>query len=55
MICLSETYLDSSFADDELRLYFKGFTFIRENNPHNYKRGEISTFGCSPCECSKFR
>ena len=41
MICLSKTYLDSSYADDDPRLNLKNFTLIREGNPHNCKRGGV--------------
>ena len=42
MTCLFETYLDSSYADDDTRLDVKDFTLIRANNSHNCKRGEVS-------------
>ena len=35
MICLSKTYLDSSYADDDTRLNLKDFILIRADNPHN--------------------
>ena len=44
MICLSETYLDSSCADDDTRLNLKDFTLIRAGNPHNCKRGGVSIY-----------
>ena len=44
MIFLSETYLDSSYADDDTRLNLKDFTLIRADNPHNCKRGGVSIF-----------
>ena len=44
MICLSETYLDSSYADDDTRLNLKDFTLIRADNPHNCKKGGVSIF-----------
>ena len=44
MICLSETYLDSSYADDNTRLNLKDFTLIRTDNPHNCKRGRVSIY-----------
>ena len=39
MICLSETYLDPPYADDDIRLNLKDFTLIRADNAHNCKRG----------------
>ena len=44
MICLSETYLDSSYADDDTQLNLKDFTLIRTDNPHNCKRGGVSIY-----------
>ena len=34
-ICFPETYLDSSYVDDDSRLNLKDFTLIRADNPHN--------------------
>ena len=42
MICFSETYLDSSYLDDDSRLNLKDFTLIRADNLHNCKRGGVS-------------
>ena len=44
MICLSETYLDPSYADDHAQLNLKDFTLIRADNPHNCKRGGVSIY-----------
>ena len=44
MICLSETYLDSSYANNDTRLNLKDFTLIRAENPHNCKRGGVSVY-----------
>ena len=44
MICLSETYLDFSYADDDTQLILKDFTFIRADNPHDCKRGGVSIY-----------
>ena len=38
MICLSETYLESSYTEADPRLNLKDFTFIRADNPHSCKR-----------------
>ena len=43
-ICLSETYLDFSYADDDSRLNLKDFTLIRADNPHNCKKGGVSIY-----------
>ena len=39
LICLSETYLDSSFAADDISLTIKGYNLIRADHPLNIKRG----------------
>ena len=44
MICLSKTYLDSFYADDDSRLNLKDFTLIQADNPHNCKRGGASIY-----------
>ena len=42
MICLSETYFNSSYADDDPRLTLKDFTLIWADNSHNCKQGGAS-------------
>ena len=44
MILLSETYLDSSYVNDNKRLNLKDFTLIRADNPHNCKRDGVSIY-----------
>ena len=44
MICLSETYLYSTYADDDTRLNLKDFALIRADNPHNCQRGGVSIY-----------
>ena len=44
MICLSETYLNSSYADNDTWLNLKDFTLIGADNPHNCNRGGISIY-----------
>ena len=44
MICISESYLDSSYADDDPQLNLKDFTLIREDNLNNCKRGGVSIY-----------
>ena len=41
MICLSE---DSSYADNDTRLYLKDFTLISADHPHNCERGGGSIY-----------
>ena len=42
MVCLSETYLDSSYTYDTTQL--KDFTLIRADNPHNCKTGGVGIY-----------
>ena len=44
MICLSKTYLDSSYADNDTRPNLKYCTLIRADNPHNCKRDGVSIY-----------
>ena len=44
MIYLSETYFDSSYADDDTRLHWKDFTLIRAGNRHSCKRDGVSIY-----------
>ena len=41
MICISETYLDSSFPNDDPRLNLPGYNVVRTDNPNNVKRGGV--------------
>ena len=44
LICLSETYLDSSHVDGNALLKLKDFTLIRADNPHNCNNGGVSVY-----------
>ena len=44
LIYLSETYLDSSYANDDIRLNLKDFNLIRADNSHNCNRDGISIY-----------
>ena len=39
IICLPETYLDSSVAPDDGNLEISGYSLVRSDNPSNNKRG----------------
>ena len=41
IICLSETYLDSSVAPDDDSLEISGYSLVRSNHPSNNKRGAV--------------
>ena len=44
MICLSETFLDSSFLPDDENLKLNGYDLIRSDHPNNVKRGGVCVF-----------
>ena len=41
---LSETYLDSSFPDDDPKLNLPCHNLVRADNPNNTKRGGICAY-----------
>ena len=41
IICLSETYLDSSISSDDVNLELRGYNLVRADNPTNTKRGGV--------------
>ena len=41
VICLSESYLDSSLASDNDNLNIKGYNLYRADHPNNVKRGGV--------------
>ena len=44
IICLSETYLDSSVPYDDPRLNLSGYKLVRADNLSNNKRGGFSIY-----------
>lgn len=44
IICLSETFLDSSYSSQDEALVLKGYKFIRADNPSNTKRGGVCIY-----------
>ena len=44
MICLSETHLDSSYADDDTQRNLRDITLTRADNPHNCKGVGVSIY-----------
>ena len=44
MICLSETFLDSSIPTNDERLSMKGFKLIRADNPSDSKKGGVGIY-----------
>ena len=40
-ICISETFLDSSFESDDKNLMLEGYNLIRSDHPSNIKRGGL--------------
>ena len=41
IVCLSETYLDSSFLVNDENLVIQGYNLVRCNHPTNSKRGGV--------------
>ena len=50
IICLSETYLDSSISSDNDNLELPGYNLVRADNPTNTKRGGVCIYfhNCLP-------
>ena len=44
IICLSETYLDSSILSDDENLEIPGYSFVRVDHPANTKRGGVCLY-----------
>ena len=44
IICLSETFLDSSFLDDDPRLNLNGYSLIRADHPSDTKKGGVCIY-----------
>ena len=44
MICLSETFLDSSIRFNDERLNMKGYKLIRAGNPSDSKKGGVCIY-----------
>ena len=44
MICLSETFLDSSIPSNDERLNMKGYNLIRADNPSDGKKGYVGIY-----------
>ena len=44
IICLSETYLDSSVAPDDDNLDISGYSLVRSEHPSNNKRGGVCVY-----------
>ena len=44
VICLSESYLDSSIASDNDNLNIKGYNLYRVDHPNNVKRGGVCAY-----------
>ena len=44
LICLSETFLDSSFLPDDSRLNLDGYNLIRADHPNDVKRGGVCVY-----------
>ena len=48
VICLSETYLDSTVESDDENLEITGYNLVRPDHPANTKRGGVCLY-CKTC------
>ena len=44
IICLSETFLDSSFSKDDEKINIKGYNLLWADHPSNKKRGGVCMY-----------
>ena len=44
IICLSETFLDSTFLNDDLRLSLNDYSLLRADHPSDTKKGGVCVF-----------
>ena len=44
IICLSETFLNSTFLNDDLRLSLNGYSLLRADHPSDTKKGGVCIF-----------
>ena len=53
MICLPESYLDSSVYSDNDNLYIKDCKLVRADHPKNVERGGVYVYfkECLPLSC----
>ena len=51
IICLSETYLDSSVAPDDDNLDISGYSLVRSDHPSSNKRGGVCVYYKNFCHC----
>ena len=43
-ICVSETFLDSSYSSDDPKLSIQGYAMLRSDHPSNTKRGGVCIY-----------
>ena len=44
IICVSETFLDSSYSNDDPKLSIQGYAILRSDHPSNTKRGGVCIY-----------
>ena len=44
LICISESYLDSTFSDNDPSLALNGYKLVRSDHPNNIKRGGVCIY-----------
>ena len=44
IVCLSETFLDSTIPDDDVNIQINGYSLLRADHPSNIKRGGVCIY-----------
>ena len=44
IVCLSETFLDSTIPDDDVNIQMNGYSLQRADHPNNFKRGGVCIY-----------
>ena len=42
LVCLSETFLDSTIPNDDVNIQVNGYSLLRVDHPNDIKRGGVS-------------
>ena len=44
LVCLSETFLDSTIPNDDVNIQINGYSLLRADHPNDIKRGSICIY-----------
>ena len=44
LVCLSETFLDSTILNEDVNIQMKGYSFLRADHPNDIKRGGVCIY-----------